>query len=201
MKLDHAMYPRITSIPWFALCGNDTSTHCGIPERFVQERRIALQSMFSAQWANATTEAQGRLTSYLATTDYNVYGSSWNKLARESRSILEVRTSRHILLALEDGCWMDSIANIRLPEFTPTISASLGTRMVELLQARAWAECLIMKTLVNVNRACLEMTYRRQYSKAPVFFEYLLRVYESGHIPCGWEGNIDKWPEGTLLIH
>ncbi|TKI53408.1 hypothetical protein FC756_23975 [Lysinibacillus mangiferihumi] len=30
------------------------------------------------------------------------------------------------------------------------------------------------------------------------FYTELLKVYESGHIPCGWKG---KWPEGKLLIY
>ncbi|WP_374966110.1 hypothetical protein [Lysinibacillus sp. RS5] len=29
------------------------------------------------------------------------------------------------------------------------------------------------------------------------FYTELLKIYESGHIPCGWKG---KWPEGTILI-
>jgi hypothetical protein len=201
MKLNHSMYERMMSIRWFAYCGKDTTVHCGIPERFVQERPIALQSMFSARWANATTEAQGRLTGYLAKTDYFLYGSTWNQLAKESWSILEASIGPHIRQALEEGGWEDSMANIRWPECTPSVSAALGTRMVELLEARAWTECLLMKTFVNVNRACLEMTYRQHFRKAPIFFEHLLQVYESGHVPCGWEGNLDEWPGGRLLVH
>ena len=31
----------------------------------------------------------------------------------------------------------------------------------------------------------------------PRFFEHLLRIYQSGHFPCGWEGS---WPEGKLRV-
>ncbi|KQO01110.1 hypothetical protein [Paenibacillus sp. Leaf72] len=31
----------------------------------------------------------------------------------------------------------------------------------------------------------------------PGFYTQLLKVYQSGHIPCGWKG---KWPEGQLLV-
>lgn len=31
-----------------------------------------------------------------------------------------------------------------------------------------------------------------------LFFDELVNVYESGHIPCGWDG---EWPEGNLVIY
>ncbi|MEW5289573.1 hypothetical protein ABW286_10345 [Erwinia papayae] len=33
--------------------------------------------------------------------------------------------------------------------------------------------------------------------KSDLFFSELLSVYESGHIPCGWNG---KWPSGQLIV-
>ncbi|MGE7942879.1 hypothetical protein ACQKNB_12405 [Lysinibacillus xylanilyticus] len=40
-----------------------------------------------------------------------------------------------------------------------------------------------------------------EYSYSPYtgvgFYTELLKIYESGHIPCGWIG---KWPEGKMLI-
>jgi hypothetical protein len=201
MKLDHTAYERMMSIPWFAFCGKETSLYNEVPAIYVQARPIALQSMFSPQWSAATTEAQGRLTSYLAATDYYVYGSTWNKLARESQSMLDATIAPIILRAVEAGGWEDSMANTRLPEFTPAVCASLGSRMVELIKARAWKQCLLEKTILNLYRVSLETTYRRTYRKMPVFFEHLLQVYESGHVPCGWEGDLDNWPDGKLLVH
>ena len=34
--------------------------------------------------------------------------------------------------------------------------------------------------------------------KKPLFFESLVRIYEAGHIPCGWGG---EWPDGKLMIY
>lgn len=31
----------------------------------------------------------------------------------------------------------------------------------------------------------------------PLFFDSLIKVYEAGHIPCGWDG---EWPNGQLVI-
>lgn len=37
----------------------------------------------------------------------------------------------------------------------------------------------------------------KEYLKGDLFFEFLLEIYEDGHIPCGWEG---KWPSGKFVI-
>ncbi|MFG1175847.1 hypothetical protein AAFN90_20105 [Erwiniaceae bacterium CAU 1747] len=34
--------------------------------------------------------------------------------------------------------------------------------------------------------------------KAPLFFNKLVSIYESGHIPCGWVGS---WPKGQLVVY
>lgn len=34
--------------------------------------------------------------------------------------------------------------------------------------------------------------------KNSLFFDRLITVYESGHIPCGWDG---EWPKGNLVIY
>ncbi|MBG6244496.1 hypothetical protein CS369_06220 [Candidatus Symbiopectobacterium sp. 'North America'] len=34
--------------------------------------------------------------------------------------------------------------------------------------------------------------------KFDLFFYGLITVYESGHIPCGWDG---EWPKGNLVIY
>lgn len=44
---------------------------------------------------------------------------------------------------------------------------------------------------------CMEHAYRQQRG-LPQFFHALLKVYASGHMPCGWEGG--KYPKGRLLV-
>lgn len=34
--------------------------------------------------------------------------------------------------------------------------------------------------------------------KGPFFFGGLISIYESGHIPCGWNG---KWPNGQMIVY
>jgi hypothetical protein len=53
--------------------------------------------------------------------------------------------------------------------------------------------------LVDVNRAALEISYRRRFPAAPFFFERLLRLYEAGRLPCGWNGSLSEWPVGNVI--
>ena len=62
---------------------------------------------------------------------------------------------------------------------------------------------LISNEMVINNIKCdfvnylLEDAYKDKL-KFNLFFDELVNVYESGHIPCGWDG---EWPEGNLVIY
>ena len=43
--------------------------------------------------------------------------------------------------------------------------------------------------------AVMEASYKSW--RPPIFFGKLLKVYEAGHFPCGWEG---EWPNGRLIV-
>ena len=47
----------------------------------------------------------------------------------------------------------------------------------------------------DIGLAVMEHSYAK-YSPHE-FFRTLLKVYEKGHFPCGWDG---EWPNGTLLV-
>ena len=55
--------------------------------------------------------------------------------------------------------------------------------------------------LVDLNRAALEIAYRNKYPKVPIFFEHLLRLYEAGRLPCGWNGSMADWPAGNVIAY
>ncbi|MDE1186006.1 MAG: hypothetical protein PW844_05935 [Pantoea sp.] len=40
--------------------------------------------------------------------------------------------------------------------------------------------------------------YYKECLRGDLFFNRLVSVYESGHLPCGWNG---KWPSGKLIIY
>lgn len=200
MNLDRDFPPRVMAIQWLSRCGERSRPPVRLPIAWVDDRTAALKSMFSTQWADATTIAQGRLTGYLAKHHYDAY-DHWNDVFKQSQSLLSEFVLGRLTAALEGGEWPASLAQIPLPEMTPQVSASIGKRMTELRAAKAWDQCLLTKILVNVSRAGLEITYRRKFHRAPIFFERLLEVFEGGGLPCGWEGDLDDWPNGILLVH
>jgi len=71
----------------------------------------------------------------------------------------------------------------------------------ERLQILGFGDSVASSVLLDLNRAALEATYRKAFSKVPSFFEKLLKVYENGHLPCGWEGQIINWPVGTVVAY
>ncbi|WP_353613691.1 hypothetical protein [Mangrovibacter phragmitis] len=40
--------------------------------------------------------------------------------------------------------------------------------------------------------------YYKDSLRGELFFDKLIYIYESGHLPCGWEGT---WPSGSLVIY
>lgn len=43
----------------------------------------------------------------------------------------------------------------------------------------------------------IEDAYKDKIKK-PLFFDSLIHIYESGHMPCGWDG---VWPNGKLVVY
>lgn len=72
----------------------------------------------------------------------------------------------------------------------------------EVWRANLEEKGLNTKEIINMVRFCvLDIVMADAYrSISPVddFFNNLLKIYESGHLPCGWSGKKDK---GTFYIY
>ncbi|KHT10605.1 hypothetical protein [Pectobacterium carotovorum] len=62
-----------------------------------------------------------------------------------------------------------------------------GFDNVLLLQCIEW----------DVIHYLIEDAYKDKIKK-PLFFDSLIHIYESGHMPCGWDG---VWPNGKLVVY
>lgn len=76
-------------------------------------------------------------------------------------------------------------------EVMPKVSESL---------TRISAESLSGMVLLDLNRIAVHSAYSTRFRRVPDFFQRLLVVYERGHLPCGWSGNLASWPDGQLVI-
>jgi hypothetical protein len=63
------------------------------------------------------------------------------------------------------------------------------------------ADELLDIVLLDLNRIAIHSIYKKHYKRIPDFYERLLKVYKSGHLPCGWIGDFDLWPEGKLVVY
>jgi hypothetical protein len=57
----------------------------------------------------------------------------------------------------------------------------------------------ILNDVTWIVLAAIMEDYYRPCDHGFTFFDHLLRIYEDGHIPCGWADG--KWPKGTLLVY
>jgi hypothetical protein len=201
LRLDMTFYRRVAEISWLSRCGKAVENGFQFPVHLLDDRTDTLRSMFSLDWADANTHARGQLTSYLSRTAYEIYGTTWNSLVKQSRSVAAGDVTERIMAALEDGGWAASLARTLLPAVTPSMRASLGNELSEYLAQGEWDRALSSWILTHVHLAALESAYRSRFPKAPVFFETILQVYEAGHLPCGWVGSLTSWPSGTLMVH
>ncbi|MFO0811059.1 MAG: hypothetical protein U0746_20710 [Gemmataceae bacterium] len=62
------------------------------------------------------------------------------------------------------------------------------------------AASLAEGVLLDLVRIALYSTYTQRFRGLPDFFGKLLVVYEKGYLPCGWEGELDSWPNGTFVL-
>jgi len=201
MKLDLSFYPELRDIKWLSACGDTLRGDFGFPVRWLNDRESALHSMFSSSWANATTAAQSALTGYLSKTHYDMYGGHWNRLAQESRKMLEEAIGDALVDSVTEGGWNDSLSKISLPLDDPRYKSAVGSKLVEILSTKDWTKSYCHSILVNLNRAALERSYWKKMPRTPIFFEHLFEIYKTGRLPCGWEGDLAHWPNGALIVY
>jgi hypothetical protein len=80
------------------------------------------------------------------------------------------------------------------------VEKAANVRLAAALAGNALPADMLQPILVDLNRAALEIAYRRKFPRVPVFFENLLRVYEAGRLPCGWHGSMTAWPNGNVIV-
>ncbi|HLJ96491.1 MAG TPA: hypothetical protein VKU02_25180 [Gemmataceae bacterium] len=62
------------------------------------------------------------------------------------------------------------------------------------------APTLAESVLLDLNRIALYSAYGQRFRGLPDFFAKLLLVYEKGYLPCGWQGDLNTWPNGTIVL-
>ncbi len=114
-----------------------------------------------------------------------------------SYAILEAQNALTMHLAFNhkqayNGAWNPLVMEVRefiAHEVTPEIEA--------VRQRLGHPEDLVASVQWNLIGAFMEDAYI-EYNPPTDFFRQLLRVYEAGHLPCGWK--VGDWPDGRLVV-
>lgn len=85
-----------------------------------------------------------------------------------------------------------AVGNLVLNQVMPTVSEALCR-----ISARS------LSTIVerDLCRIALHAAYAKRFRRLPDFFEKLFTIYEQGHLPCGWTGDLDSWPKGEFIVY
>lgn len=121
-------------------------------------------------------------------------GPVWKWVGTEAQNDLTGYLAKHHYVSYA-GHWNrlgDAIEDRIQKEIMPQVNDAL---------ARLGAESLSHLVLLDLTRIALWAAYRKRFKRVPDFFEKLFAVYESGYLPCGWEGDLEAWPEGKLIVY
>lgn len=116
---------------------------------------------------------------------------SWQDAQEDARNVISSYLGKHY--PQDFDCWNDlvDIADKDLQDaFCPFIEA--------FAHKNALAQSFLSNVQWDITHAIMEETYSDCH--LPVtFYSELLRVYEAGHMPCGWAHG--DWPNGTLIVY
>jgi len=118
----------------------------------------------------------------------NRCGTNWEDVVTEARSDLTMHLNRECKAEFEK--WNSVIASIKQELSEPW--QRMRDKVSELGLPSVVADCVEWDTM----HALAEERFREWHP--PAFFSRLLKVYEAGHFPCGWNG---EWPNGQLVIY
>jgi hypothetical protein len=124
-----------------------------------------------------------------------ISSDDWADARTEAQGELTGYLSKHHYNAY--GGYWNSLVN----EATKLIETVALESLKSELQRRGWPDELARPIIVDLTRAILELSFRARFRKAPAFFETILEIYKSGHLPCGWSGKMSEWPEGAIIAY
>jgi len=117
----------------------------------------------------------------------------WTDTRTEAQGDLTGYLAKNHYDAYSDWNHLGDVLEERIQkEVMPKVNNALG---------RIGAEVLSGPILLDLTRIALWSAYSKRFRRVPDFFQKLLMVYERGHLPCGWMGTLDSWPEGQLIIY
>lgn len=120
---------------------------------------------------------------------------NWADARTEAQGDLTGYLSKHHY-NVYGGYW-----NNLVKEATKLIEEMTLEPIQTVLHKRGWPEEMAKPIIVDLTRAVVECSYRARFKKAPAFFGTVFDLYKTGHMPCGWSGEMSRWPEGAIIAY
>ena len=116
-------------------------------------------------------------------------GVKWGNTCMDARNDLTEYMSLHH--SDKYHCW-----NAMVDEATNDIISEVYQVVVEKCRDLQIPEKMVVNIRSNIVNIALTYSYKEYYESA--FYDDMLKIYESGHLPCGWLGG--KYPNGKFKI-
>jgi len=168
-----------------------------MPRRINQVSIIKIQQssisrLLSLNWfsdiGNSLSESGYSLANSLMEAETYLGGPEWeNVTLEESNKISAYLSVNHTVIFQDWNKLIKESKDFFEKELLAIIPHLNGFDNTLLRQCLEW----------DIIHYLVEDAYKENL-KEPFFFEVLISIYESGHIPCGWAG---KWPNGHMIVY
>jgi len=119
-------------------------------------------------------------------------GETWQDARTEAQGDLTGYLAKHHADAYDAWNQLAKASRQRIQnDIMPGVNDGLG---------RISGDALSDAVLLDLNRIALQSAYANRYRRVPDFSQKLFAVYQHGHFPCGWSGDLASWPDGKLLV-
>ena len=78
---------------------------------------------------------------------------------------------------------------------------TLNIKLKTALSERGLDNSIAPYALHDLSMSSVALSYQQLFSTIPAFFYRLFNIYRTGHLPCGWEGDLQKWPSGRIVFY
>jgi len=114
-------------------------------------------------------------------------GPDWETVGNDAANAVTLYLSSHHAVKYQQ--WNEIVEDVR-----ETVIKLVSPKALDLQNQQGFTKTFCDCVNWDVLHALMTMAYAD--CRPPGFFIELLKIYEAGHFPCGWEGD---WPNGTLL--
>ncbi|WP_140456882.1 MULTISPECIES: hypothetical protein [Priestia] len=156
-----------------------------------------VEAIISNNWLEycgvETNLLQGSNYSYLSNikkVNENVKGVKWENICLEERNILTGYLAKN-KSELYNNNW-----NVLVREVKREVLPKVINKIESQVSILGLSSDIVNSVKFDIINIIMVLTYEKYYNSD--FYNSMLDIYLSGHIPCGWDGD---YPNGKILVY